>query len=316
MNKMIAVIGPTASGKSDLAVEICKRFGGEVISCDSMQLYRKMNIGTAKPTENEMQGITHHMIDILDMGQEYSVSDYVKDASICCDSLFERGVLPVFCGGTGLYISSFLSGMSFSEFENDPDIRARIEKTAAEEGIESVYEKLLQVDPAAAQSIDINNRKRVIRALEVFETTGVTFSEWNRRSLENAVKKDCLVIGLDYEDREALYSRIDMRVDRMVELGLVEETERLIADGLMSSKTACQAIAYKEFFPFFDNTDSLENCIETLKRNSRRYAKRQLTWFRRDKSINWIFRDGKSSDEVVHEAFTLIERYLSEDVDG
>lgn len=313
---MIAVVGPTASGKSDLAVEICKEFGGEVISCDSMQLYRKMNIGTAKPSIEEMQDIAHHMIDILDMGEEYSVSDYVRDASICCDRLFDRGVIPVFCGGTGLYISSFLSGVTYSDFENSPEVRARIEKQVFDEGIGSVYAKLALVDPESAESIDINNQKRVIRALEVYETTGVAFSEWNRRSKETAVRKDCLVIGLDYQDRETLYSRIDIRVDRMMEAGLLEETETLIKDGLLTSKTASQAIAYKEFFPYFNGTDSLENCIETLKRNSRRYAKRQLTWFRRDENVNWIFRDGKSFDDIKREAFALVERYLSEENDG
>ena len=316
MNKMIAVVGPTASGKSDLAVEICKEFGGEVVSCDSMQLYRKMNIGTAKPTTEDMQGIAHHMIDVLDMGWEYSVSDYVRDASALCDRLFESGTMPVFCGGTGLYISSFLSGVTYSDFENDPEVRSRLEKLALDEGIESVYKKLALVDPEAAESIDINNRKRVIRALEVYETTGVTFTEWNRRSKETAVRKDCLVIGLDYKDREELYSRIDMRVDRMIEMGLLEETKALINEGLLGSKTASQAIAYKEFFPYFDGSDSLENCIETLKRNSRRYAKRQLTWFRRDENVNWIFRDGKSFDEIKREAFALVERYLSEETDG
>jgi len=313
---MIAVVGPTASGKSDLAVEICKEFGGEVISCDSMQLYRKMNIGTAKPSIEEMQDIAHHMIDILDMGEEYSVSDYVRDASLCCDRLFDRGVIPVFCGGTGLYISSFLSGVTYSDFENSPEVRARIEKQVLDEGIGSVYAKLALVDPESAESIDVNNQKRVIRALEVYETTGVTFSEWNRRSKETAVRKDCLVIGLDYQDRETLYSRIDIRVDRMIEAGLLEETETLIKDGLLTSKTASQAIAYKEFFPYFNGTDSLENCIETLKRNSRRYAKRQLTWFRRDENVNWIFRDGKSFDDIKREAFALVERYLSEENDG
>jgi len=313
---MIAVVGPTASGKSDLAVEICKEFGGEVISCDSMQLYRKMNIGTAKPSIEEMQDIAHHMIDILDMGEEYSVSDYVRDASLCCDRLFDRGVIPVFCGGTGLYISSFLSGVTYSDFENSPEVRARIEKQVLDEGIGSVYAKLALVDPESAESIDVNNQKRVIRALEVYETTGVTFSEWNRRSKETAVRKDCLVIGLDYQDRETLYSRIDIRVDRMIEAGLLEETETLIKDGLLTSKTASQAIAYKEFFPYFNGTDSLENCIETLKRNSRRYAKRQLTWFRRDENVNWIFRDGKSFDDIKREAFALVERYLSEGNDG
>ena len=313
MSKMLAVVGPTASGKSDLAVELCKHYGGEVVSCDSMQIYKKMNIGTAKPTAEDMQGIAHHLIDFVEAGSEYSVSDYVADAEECTKRLFERGVLPVFCGGTGLYIDSFLSGLEFSDFENNPEIRKRLEDECEECGIDGIFDRLSGVDPEMAQSIDKQNKKRVIRALEVYETTGVTMSEWNRRSRENAKKKDCLVIGLDYEDRQTLYDRIDRRVDIMLERGLLDETKSLYEQGLLFSKTASQAIAYKEFLPYLCGEDSLENCVETLKRNSRRYAKRQLTWFRRNKDIKWIFRDGKDSQIILKEAFCLADSYLSED---
>ncbi|MBQ7399529.1 MAG: tRNA (adenosine(37)-N6)-dimethylallyltransferase MiaA [Clostridia bacterium] len=310
---MLAVVGPTASGKSDLAVALCKRFGGEVVSCDSMQIYKKMNIGTAKPTHEEMQNVPHHLIDFLTAGVEYSVSDYVADAERCVKELENRGVLPVFCGGTGLYIDTFLSGISLSDFENDPNVRKRLEYEFEKDGIDGIYLRLVTADPLIAESIDKNNTKRVIRALEVYETTGITMTEWNRRSLESAKKKDCLVIGLDYEDRQTLYDRIDRRVDIMLEAGLLEETKALLDEGLLSTKTASQAIAYKEFLPYFAGEDSLENCIETLKRNSRRYAKRQLTWFRRNKDIKWIFRDGKSTDDVLNEAFCLVDNYLSEE---
>ena len=313
MSKMLAVVGPTASGKSDLAVALCKRFGGEVVSCDSMQIYKKMNIGTAKPTHEEMQNVPHHLIDFLTAGVEYSVSDYVADAERCVKELENRGVLPVFCGGTGLYIDTFLSGISLSDFENDPNVRKRLEYEFEKDGIDGIYLRLVTADPLIAESIDKNNTKRVIRALEVYETTGITMTEWNRRSLESAKKKDCLVIGLDYEDRQTLYDRIDRRVDIMLEAGLLEETKALLDEGLLSTKTASQAIAYKEFLPYFAGEDSLENCIETLKRNSRRYAKRQLTWFRRNKDIKWIFRDGKSTDDVLNEAFCLVDNYLSEE---
>lgn len=313
MSKMLAVVGPTASGKSDLAVSLCRRYGGEVISCDSMQIYKKMNIGTAKPTESEMQGVPHHLIDFLEPGTEYSVSDYANDAEKCVNELCGRGVIPVFCGGTGLYIDTFLSGISLSDFENDPQVRKRLEEEFSNDGIGVIYERLVQADPEIACSIDVNNVKRVIRALEVYETTGVTMTEWNRRSKENAKKRDCLVIGLDYEDRQTLYDRIDKRVDIMLDMGLLCEAKALYDEGLFATKTASQAIAYKEFLPYFEGDDSLENCIETLKRNSRRYAKRQLTWFRRNKEIKWIFRDGKAAEDVLCEAFGYADSYLSEE---
>ena len=278
-----------------------------------MQIYKKMNIGTAKPTCDEMQGVRHHLIDFLEPGTEYSVSDYVADAERCVNDLKNRGVLPVFCGGTGLYIDSFVSGMKFSEFENDPAVRERLELEFSSDGIEGIYERLSKVDPDIAASVDIHNAKRVIRALEVYETTGIAMSEWNRRSKQNADVKDCLVIGLDYEDRQLLYDRIDMRVDLMIESGLLEETKTLIEEGLLTTKTASQAIAYKELMPYFNGEDSLENCVEILKRNSRRYAKRQLTWFRRNKDIKWIFKDGLEYDKILDIAFEMVDKYFSEE---
>ena len=313
MKKMLAVVGPTASGKSALAVELCKRFGGEVVSCDSMQIYKKMNIGTAKPTLEEMDGIAHHLIDFLEPGVEYSVSDYVEDANKCASQLQSRGVLPVFCGGTGLYIDSFVSGVKFGEFENDPIIRKRLEDEFEKDGIDGIYDRLSKADPEIAMNIDVHNAKRVIRALEVYETTGITMTEWNRRSKINADKKDCLIIGLDFEDREKLYERIDLRVDLMIEKGLLEEAKSLYDEGIFETKTASQAIAYKEFLPYFGGEDSLENCIEILKRNSRRYAKRQLTWFRRNKDIKWILRDNMTSDDILHLAFEMAENFLAEE---
>lgn len=313
MNKMLAVVGPTASGKSELAVQLCKKYSGEVVSCDSMQIYKKMNIGTAKPTCDEMQGVPHHLIDFLEPGTEYSVSDYVTDAEKVVNDLESRGVTPVFCGGTGLYIDSFVSGIKFSEFENDPDVRERLELEYANDGIDGIYNRLSMVDPEIAMAIDVHNAKRVIRALEVYETTGITMTEWNRRSKVNAAKKNCLIIGLDYEDRQLLYDRIDMRVDLMIEAGLLEETKALIDDGLLTTKTASQAIAYKELIPYFEGTDSLDSCIEILKRNSRRYAKRQLTWFRRNTEIKWIFKDGLENGEILEAAFEMVDKYFSEE---
>lgn len=313
LRKMLAVVGPTASGKSALAVEICKRFGGEIVSCDSMQIYKKMNIGTAKPTKEEMGSVPHHLIDFLDVGEEYSVSDYVCDAEKCADSLQSKDVLPVFCGGTGLYITSFLSGMSFSEYENDPEIRKRLNRLAEEKGAHYMHKMLSDIDEISARSIDENNVKRVIRAIEVYENTGITMSEHNRKALENAKERDCLILGLDYLDRQKLYDRIDMRVDKMMRDGLLDEVRELFEEKLFLSKTASQAIGYKEFLPYLEGSASIDECVEVLKRNSRRYAKRQLTWFRRNEKIEWIFRDGKSDDEVFNESFIKVQKYLSEE---
>ena len=312
MNKILAVAGPTASGKSDLAVELAKCYDGEVVSCDSMQIYKGMNIGTAKATAEEMQGIPHHLIDFLDAGDEYSVSDYVADATKTVSDIQSRGKVPVFCGGTGLYLTSFLSGLEFTEFENNQEVHDKVHKFLDENGKEALYKRLCEIDPVSAQSIDMNNVKRVLRAVEVFETTGICASEWNRRSREKASPKDCLVIGLDFSDRELLYDRIDKRVDIMLERGLVQEAKSLYDSGALNSKTASQAIAYKEFIPYFKDETSLEECVEILKRNSRRYAKRQLTWFRRNPDIKWIYRDGKNFDEVLDEARKFAEEYLKE----
>jgi len=314
MGKMIAVVGPTASGKSGLAVELAKAFNGEVVSCDSMQIYKYMNIGTAKPTDEEMCGVPHHLIDFLEPGEPYSVSDYVTDAGRVTEKLFAEGKLPVFCGGTGLYISSFVSGIEFSEFENDESVHNRVQQFLDDNGKDALYERLQSIDPVSAESIDKNNVKRVLRAVEVYETTGIAASEWNRRSKEKAEKKDCLVIGLDYSDRQTLYDRIDRRVDIMMDEGLLLEAKQLYDSGVLAAKTASQAIAYKEFLPYFSGEQSLEECVEVLKRNSRRYAKRQLTWFRRDENVKWIIKDGLSEQEIVKKACAVVQEYLLEGV--
>ena len=300
MSKMLAVVGPTASGKSDLAIELCRHYGGEVISCDSMQIYKKMNIGTAKPTSEEMQNIPHHLIDFIDVGAEYSVSDYVADAEKCVNELFGRGVLPVFCGGTGLYVDSFLSGIEFSDFENDPAVRKRLEDEFLCSGIETIYERLCKADPDIAVSIDVNNTKRVIRALEVYETTGVTMTEWNKRSRENANKKDCLVIGLDYEDRATLYERIDKRVDIMMENGLEQEVKSLIEEGCKPTYQSMRGIGYKEWFEYFEGRSSKEEVIALIKKHSRNYAKRQFTWFNNQMMVNWYEVNVEHFEETVN----------------
>ncbi len=314
MNKHIAVVGPTASGKTGLAISIAKAFGGEVVSCDSMQIYKGMNIGTATPDMQERSGVAHHLMDVLEIHQAYSVSDYVKDAKEVCDAIFLRGNIPVFCGGTGLYIDSYLSGVEFGEYENDENIRNSLMLQANKLGVDVLYDRLCKIDPEAAQKINPENVKRVVRALEVYESTGVTISEWNRRSKINAQKKDCLIIGLDFEDREILYDRIEKRVDMMLEAGLLDEAESLYKAGIKNSPTAGQAIGYKEFYPYFENQSSLEECIDVLKKNSRHYAKRQLTWFRRNLDIHWIIRGSDDEKYMINEAFVKIDEYLDRSI--
>ncbi len=313
-NKIICVVGPTASGKSDLAVKIAKAFDGEIISCDSMQLYRGMDIGTAKATESEMEGIPHHLLDIVDIDDEFSVSDYVKLADECVNDISSRGKLPVFCGGTGLYIDSYISGMSFGEYENLPEYRKELEDFAKENGAEALHKMLEECDREAADKIDSANVKRVIRALEVYKATGVPITQWNKQAKEKAKPKDALYIGITFDDRQKLYERIDKRVDIMLESGLLEETERLISAGLRNSATASQAIGYKELYPYFDGQATLGECVDRLKINSRHYAKRQLTWFTRNKAVKWIYADGKTKNGVAEEAFNLCKAYLCEKI--
>lgn len=315
MERMIAVVGPTASGKSSLALKIAKEFSGEIVSCDSMQLYRGMDIGTAKPTKDEMKAVKHHLIDILDLNQDYSVSDYVSDAQNAYDDIISREKLPVFCGGTGLYIDSFISGVKFAQYDDTgfEEIRKELYEIADNKGKEYLYKELVKIDSEIAESISPENIKRVIRALEVYKITGIPLSEWNRKSKENVQKKNALIIGITFKDRQDLYDRIEKRVDIMLEEGILKETKRLIEKGIKDSKTASQAIGYKEFYPYFDGVKTLDECIETLKINTRHYAKRQLTWFKRNPDIKWIVRQcGDTEQTVFEKAHKLVFDFLSE----
>lgn len=310
IGKIICVVGPTASGKSSLAVKIAECFGGEVISCDSMQLYRGMDIGTAKATPEEMKGIPHHLLDIIDIDAQYSVSDYVADAEKTALDIRSRGKLPVFCGGTGLYIDSFCLGLDFGEYGSLPEYRTELEAFAALNGCEKLHDMLKASDPEAAEKIECANVKRVIRALEVYKATGTPISVWNKRALENAKPKDALYIGISYLDRNILYERIEKRVEIMVQNGIIEETKRLIEAGIRNSKTAGQAIGYKEFYPYIDGEASLEECIEKLKINSRHYAKRQLTWFNRNKNVKWVYPDSDDGKDFVDIAIGYCKEFL------
>ena len=300
----IAVItGPTATGKTALGVELCKRLDGEVVGADSMQIYKGMVIGTAAPTEEEMQGIPHHLIGVVDPKNSFSVADYVNLASEAIEDISGRGKLPVLVGGTGLYISSLLSGTDFTGFEGDPDLRLALEEEFRQDP-QAVFEKLVKADPEAAQKLHINNSKRVIRALEVYYSTGKPISQWTRDNRKQP-PYDSRIIALNFHSRPTLYDRINRRVDNMIEAGLQSEVNRLVAEGVPQNATAMQAIGYKELVGV--GREELQGAIETIKMNSRRYAKRQLTWLRRDPAVNFLYVDELSGGQLLETAIKIIE---------
>lgn len=280
--KIIAVAGPTASGKTSLAIEIAKRVGGEVISNDSMQIYRGMEIGTAAPTREEMQGIPHHLVGVFSPIVEFSCADYAVEARRIVEDVASRGKIPVFCGGTGLYLDSVISVSDMSESGKDETVRQRLFEFAEKEGNDALHSRLREVDPAAAEAIHKNNVRRVIRALEIFETTGITKTEWDLRSKQRELPYDVSMAVIEFTSRELLYSRIDKRVHLMMEAGLLSEAKNLFDNGLLlEDKPAFQAIGYKELIPYFEGKAALEECVEAIQQSSRRYAKRQITWFKR-----------------------------------
>ena len=299
--KIIAVVGPTASGKTSLSIALAKELGGEILSCDSMQIYRDMDIGTAKPSVEEQDGVPHHLIDIAAADEPFSCAEYAALAKNKIAEVASRGKLPIFCGGTGLYLDGVLrGGNSYEKTETDPTYRAELEQVAAEQGAEAVHAMLAAVDPDAAQATHPNNIKRVIRALEIYHTTGVTKTELDRRSVQVESEYDALVLGIRFPDTEELYERINLRVDLMIEQGLLDECRRLMEAGVFErSATAAQAIGYKELFPYLRGELPLKNCVEMLKMATRRYAKRQMTWFRMHGNVVWLDRDGKTSDEAL-----------------
>ena len=281
--RIVAVVGSTASGKTALAVELARRYGGEVVSCDSMQLYRGMDIGTAKPDEAERRGVLHHLFDIVDpvAGGSYSCADYVRDARAAVEDILSRGRLPILCGGTGLYLDAFLRGGSFEVTDTDPTLRAALMDLCEREGAEALHAHLAELDPESAATIHPNNVKRVIRAIEICRTTGQTKSELDRRSRLADSPYNALVIGLGYRDRAILYDRIDRRVDRMMEMGLGREVRSLYERGLLvEGTTAGAAIGYKEYAAAIRGECTEAEAAEAIKVATHRYARRQLTWFR------------------------------------
>ncbi len=297
--RILAVVGSTASGKTPLAVELAHRLSGEVVSCDSMQIYCDMDIGTAKPDAAERRGIPHHLMDFVDPTDPrgYSCADYVRDARAAVEDILSRGKVPILCGGTGLYLDAFLRGGTFEVTDTDPALRAELTALAERDGAEALHAMLRELDPEAAEVTHPNNIKRVVRAIEICRTTGRTKSELDRESREVECPYDATVIGLHYDSRALLYERIERRVDLMLEAGLVEETRRLRAAGVFDlCPTAAQAIGYKELFPYLDGTMSLREATEILKTATRRYAKRQITWFSAKPYVTWVTCDEPSTE--------------------
>lgn len=295
---LLALVGPTASGKTALAVELAKRYQGEVVSADSMQIYRGMSIATAKPAPQEMQGIPHHLMDFLSPGETFSVADYAVMARKCIGEIASRGALPVLAGGTGLYIQAVVDHIQYDQEEPaDSSIRTRLEKEMEVFGPEEMHRRLEIADPESAAQLHPNNRRRIIRALEVWEKTGIPISQQKLRSRREESPYQTVMLGLDFPNRQDLYDRINRRVDVMLESGLLEEAKTALESGM--SKTARQAIGIKELLPYCRGEAALEQCVETLKQETRRYAKRQLTWFRRDPRIQWISLTGRQDVEEI-----------------
>lgn len=306
MNRIICIAGPTASGKTALAVELAKELNGEVVSCDSMQVYRRMDIGTAKPTKEEMQGIVHHMIDVAEPDEDFSVSRYCDMASPIVDDILARGKTAIIAGGTGLYMDSLIRGNAFAPFPAT-GVRERLEEQADAEGMQAMLRRLQSVDPDSAARLHLSDRKRILRALEVWLETGETITEHNRKTQAIPPRYTPLWLGLDFADRGELYHRIDTRVDAMLEMGLMEEIRELLASGIPAKCTAMQAIGYKEFVNALNGEETVEKAAEEVKKSSRHYAKRQLTWFRRNPRLHWLTRQtGQKNEEILTAARQII----------
>ncbi|AEV68354.1 tRNA (adenosine(37)-N6)-dimethylallyltransferase MiaA [Acetivibrio clariflavus] len=290
MNNVIVILGPTASGKTKLSIELAKDIDGEIVSADSMQIYKYMDIGTAKPTEEEKQGIKHHLIDEITPDEEFSVARFQQLAVKYIDDIINRGKVPIVCGGTGLYIDSLIYNIEFGDTICDWELRERLKKEALEKGNEYLHNKLKEIDPEAAEKIHMNNVKRVIRAIEVYTYTHKTISMLQKESRNNPSKYRFTVFGLTM-GREKLYERINQRVDKMIEKGLVQEVKKLIEMGYDKSTIAMQGIGYKEILSYLRGETSFDEAVYLLKRNTRRYAKRQFTWFKRMEDVHWINLD-------------------------
>ena len=297
MHNIICVVGPTASGKTALAVELAKELGGEVVSCDSMQIYRRMDIGTAKPTTEEMQGIPHHMIDICEPTEDFSVSRYCEMATPIVDDILARGKTVIIAGGTGLYVDSLIKGNGFAPIPATGH-REKLEELVEQKGIEPLLQELQAIDPDAADRSQ-GNPRRIIRALEVYYETGETITAHNLKTQAIPPRYQATWLGLDFTERQDLYNRIDHRVELMLQMGLMNEIKALLSSGIPEKATAMQAIGYKEFVDALAGRCSIANAVAQVQQASRRYAKRQLTWFRRNEKMHWLMRTPQTSAQEI-----------------
>ncbi len=309
-NKIIVIVGPTAVGKTYVSVELAKRLNTEIISADSIQIYKKMNIGSAKITNNEKQGIVHHMIDIADPDENYSVSDFKEDSENIIDSMLSNEKIPIIVGGSGLYVNSLVYDLDFGRVKSDDKLRDYYNQFVMENGEDSLYERLKQIDPESADKIHKKNIKRVIRALEVYDITGTKFSELNTDIRKPSNKYECILIGLSM-NRKVLYERINQRVDKMIEDGLIEEVKSLLNKGYTKNLVSMQAIGYKEIIDYLEGNSTLEEAVNILKRNTRRFAKRQYTWFLKDENVKWFeIEDIKQIDLTVDEIYDFLSKHI------
>ncbi len=306
--KTIFIVGPTASGKTALSIKIAEKVNGEIVSADSMQLYKGIHIASAAPDAEEMRGIPHHLIELLDLTEEFSVADYVKKAKDVITDIASRGKTPIVVGGTGLYISSLLDNTEFLEEAVDQELREKLEQRFSATGAEAMLGELALFDPETAKRLHPNNKRRIIRAFEVYLQTGKSITEQNALSKLNESMLDALVIGITYKDRQKLYDKINKRVDIMIENGLLQEAETTLKQN--SKKGGFQAIGHKELYSYIENECDFETAVEHLKQQTRRYAKRQLTWFNRDSRINWIYAD---IDNPTIKALCLVNEFLKEE---
>ncbi|MGD9567878.1 MAG: tRNA (adenosine(37)-N6)-dimethylallyltransferase MiaA [Sedimentibacter sp.] len=306
-NKIIVVVGPTAVGKTYVSVELAKKLSTEIVSADSMQIYKEMDIGTAKITNDETQGITHHMIDVIRPDESYSVSDFKEQAEKIIDNLLLNNHIPIVVGGSGLYVNSLIYDLDFGNTKSNEKIRDYYNYYHREHGEDALYDKLLRIDPTAAKKIHKNNVKRVIRALEVYDMTGVRFSELNTDIRKPSNKYECILVGLSM-DRKLLYDRINQRVDKMVSEGLIKEVKDLLDKGYHKDLISMKAIGYKEIIDYLEGNVSLEEAVNILKRNTRRFAKRQYTWFLKDKNVKWFsINDIKDIDVTVEDIYEYVK---------
>ena len=322
MIRALAITGPTASGKTALSLALAEALGAEIISCDSMQIYKRMDIGTAKATAEEQSRVPHHLIDLVDPDEQYSAEDYRADALAAARDIAARGKLPLFVGGTGLYIDTVMRAPGAGSPPSDPEIRERLTRFADEAGADALWQRLYELDPESAEKTHKNNLRRVVRALEIYEASGKTKSYFDALSRSSSPEAEVFMITLDFHDRELLYSRVNERVDAMVKEGLIPEVEALWREGLLCPEyTSAQAIGYKEIIAYLEGRCSLAEAIEQLKLSTRRYAKRQLTWFRHESSARVVYvdRDGgglKARDELIEEVISLGRRAISEFTEG